>query len=109
MPLRDAADIDDDILLKSRLVLESFLSFLSSLLSSLLSRLFTDRLRMDIDVGGDLASLIRRPSDLQLLSEEDLGRPELVSLEGEDEGGTGDVDSVRDRLTFELDKDTGAL
>jgi len=62
-----------------------------------------------MDAGGDLASLIRRPSDLQLLSEEDLGRPELVSLEGGDEGGTDDVDSVRDRLTFELDKDTGAL
>ena len=62
-----------------------------------------------MDAGGDLASLIRRPSVLQLLSEEDLGRPELVSLEGEDEGGTGDVDSVRDRLTFEFDKDTGAL
>lgn len=60
-----------DILLKSLLVLESFFSFFSSRFSSVISRLWVEMLRGNPPL--DLDSLIRRPNDLQLLSDDDRG------------------------------------
>lgn len=80
-----------DILLNSLLVLESFFSFFSSFFSSGISKLCEDWLR-----GGPPAfdSLIRRPNDLQLLSEDDRGGFEM-----------GEVGSIFDGLCLELLED----
>lgn len=94
-------EVIEDIRLKSLLALESFFSFFvgfSSLLE--MSKLCTEVLR-----GGPpfLDSLIRRPKDRQLLSDDDRGRLAVGSIDCADEGGLGDVGSVLTGLFRELE------
>lgn len=76
-------EMDEDIRLKSLLVRESFFPFLSSRFSSSPSWLWID-----------LVSLIRRPNDLQLLSDEDRGSAGPWSRECDEEGALGEAGSI---------------